>query len=112
MSDGDISFTRPSSPLNPERITSLQDRGLRILVCVSVSELPQFEKVKMEHRYHNFKLLNQYGIKNVAFVRPMTPPYNTEPETIHKIVNNLSANGCKDVILSGLSAGCGAAYRC
>ncbi len=89
------------TPSKLEFFKSLQDQGLRILVCVSVSELPQFEKVKMEHRYHNFKLLNQYGIKNVAFVRPMTPPYNTEPETIHKIVNNLSANSCKDVILSG-----------
>ena len=84
-----------------ERFRSFIRRGLKLLVCVSISELPQFEKVGMEHRYKNFSVLNNAGIRNLAFVRPMTPPYNTDSQTINRIVDNLALNGCQNIVLSG-----------
>lgn len=84
-----------------ERFRGFIKRGLKLLVCVSISELPQFEKVGMEHRYKNFSVLNNAGIRNLAFVRPMTPPYNTDSQTINRIVDNLALNGCQNIVLSG-----------
>ena len=49
-----------------ERFRGFIKRGLKLLVCVSISELPQFEKVGMEHRYKNFSVLNNAGIRNLA----------------------------------------------
>ncbi|MDD4289838.1 MAG: hypothetical protein PHH83_00995 [Patescibacteria group bacterium] len=75
--------------------------GLKIIVLVSISELPQFEKVGTEHRYENIRILNKYSILNIAYIRPLTPPYNTSQIILDKIFKKLSNVGAKTVVASG-----------
>jgi hypothetical protein len=84
-----------------EELKDFEKRGLRIVVFISISEMPQFEKVGMEHRYENIRLLSEYGIPNVAYIRPLTPPYNTSKEVIELIFEKLSRVGAKTVVASG-----------
>ncbi len=75
--------------------------GLKIVVLISISELPQFENVAMEHRYENIRVLNQFNIPNIAYIRPLTPPHNTNPEIIEKICQKLKKVGAKALVVSG-----------
>lgn len=75
--------------------------GLKIVVLISISELPQFEKVAVEHRYENIQVLNQFNIPNIAYIRPLTPPYNTSLEVIEKICQKLKNVGAKALVVSG-----------
>lgn len=76
-------------------------KGLKIIVFISISELPQFEKVGMAHRYENISILNKYNINNVAYIRPMTPPYNTNKKIINKICKKLYQVRAKTMVVSG-----------
>jgi hypothetical protein len=90
--------------ITEERAVKLKeycDKGLALIVLVSISELPQFEKIPSQHRYTNLKLLNKHGVPNIAYVRPMVPPYNTSNEIIDKIFKNIDETGCKYVVASG-----------
>ncbi|MBU1132052.1 hypothetical protein KKC32_02280 [Patescibacteria group bacterium] len=84
-----------------EELKSFMKQGLKIIVLISISELPQFEKVGMAHRYENIRLLNQYEIPNIAYIRPMTPPYNTSKETIDLIFRKLKKAGGRVIVASG-----------
>ena len=55
----------------------------------------------MLHRYENISLLNDYGIPNIAYVRPLTPPYNTSPEVISRIFSRLKEVGAKAAVVAG-----------
>lgn len=91
--------------VTPDRARVLRefiDRGLQVVVLVSISELyPRFENVPMAHRYRNLAVLREAGVSVIAYVRPMTPPYNTAPEVIDRIFTNLAANGAMHVVASG-----------
>ena len=76
-------------------------KGLKIILFISISELRQFEKVGMDHRYANITLLNKYKIPVIAYIRPMTPPYNTSPEIIQSMFAKLHQAGAKFVVASG-----------
>jgi len=71
-----------------------------VVVYVSISELEWKEWVKHSHRYNNIKLLNDYGIKNVAAVRPVLEE-NATPEVVEKICEQISAAGWKHMVVSG-----------
>lgn len=84
-----------------QQLKEFSELGLNIVVLVSISELVNFEKIPQKHRYENIKTLNNYGIKNIAYVRPMTPPYNTDKKTIQKICKKCYRNGTKTIVVSG-----------
>ena len=78
----------------------MRKAGLNIIVLVSISELQKFEKVPMQHRYENIRQLNEYDIPNIAYVRPLTPPYNTSPEVISRIFARLNAVGARAAVVA------------
>ncbi len=84
-----------------ETLKKYIDSGLKLIVLVSISELPQFEKISSDLRYKNIAVLNKAGVPNIAYVRPMVPPYNTTPEVIEKIFQKLHEVGAKYVVASG-----------
>lgn len=89
--------------LNNEKCTKLKfykDAWLNIIVLVSISELKEFEKVWHSHRYDNIRRLNDFWISNIAYIRPMTPPYNTNKETLDYIFTRLKMAGAKNIVAS------------
>jgi len=82
-------------------LATYREKGLNIILLISISELPQFEKIGMEFRYENIKLLNKYNIPNIAYIRPMTPPYNTSRKVIDLIFKKLSKAEAKVIVASG-----------
>lgn len=82
-------------------LSNLTQQGLKITVLISISEMPQFEKVGHAHRYENIRILNQYNIRNIAYFRPLTPPYNTSKEVIDSVFAKLNQVGAKVVVASG-----------
>lgn len=84
-----------------KELAAFQKQGLNLILLISISELPQFEKVGTEHRYENIRLLNEYNIPNIAYVRPLTPPYNTSKEVIDLIFKKLDKVGARVVVASG-----------
>ncbi len=89
------------SPKKCDILRGFQDRGLRLVVLCSISELQSMERAPMEPRYENIKLLGEVGVPAIGYVRPLTPPYNTDKETLTKIFRNLSRVGCKATVVSG-----------
>ena len=90
--------------ISDERIKQLQDfqkRGLKLIIFCSISELVDFEKVPQDPRYENLAKLNEAGIPNIAYVRPMTPPYNTSTEIVEKIIKRLADVKADAVCLAG-----------
>jgi hypothetical protein len=83
------------------QIADFREKGLDIILFFSISELPQFEHVAMRHRYDNIAVCNARGIPCVAYVRPMTPPYNTSPEIIDTIFEDLKRVGADAIVSSG-----------
>ncbi len=84
-----------------KQLKDFQKRGLKLVVFCSISELVDYEKVPQEPRYQNLQKLTKAGIPNIAYVRPMTPPYNTSPETVNKIIQSLADVGADAVCLAG-----------
>jgi len=84
-----------------KQLKKYSDAGLNLVVLLSISELPQYESVGMEHRYTNIAVLNKYGVKVIVYLRPMVPPYNTSLKVINKIFRKLNKNGAKYVVASG-----------
>lgn len=84
-----------------EELAYFCTKGLNVMVFLSISELPEFEKAPMQPRYGNIALLNKYKVPNVAYLRPMTPPYNTSPEKIAEIFAKLKKVGAKVAVASG-----------
>ena len=82
-------------------LQKVQAQGLRLIVLVSISELPDYEKVAQAPRYRNIAMLYEAGIPTVAYVRPMTPPLNTSPEVIDRIMKGLVENHARTVCLAG-----------
>ena len=92
------------SKITDNRINDLVDfrnKGLNIVVLCSISELVDFEKAPHDYRYENIRKLNTAGIPNIAYIRPMVPPYNTSPGTIDHIISNLAKVHADAVCLSG-----------
>ncbi len=78
-----------------------KDKGLNIVVLVSISELRSMENVGHEHRYENIRLLNEVGVPAIGYIRPLTPPYNTNRETINYIFRRLSEVNCRAAVVAG-----------
>lgn len=89
------------SPKMCEQLADYQERGLRLVVLVSISELRDMENVGHEHRYENIRRLNAAGVPAVGYVRPLTPPYNTSSETIEYIFRCLGEVGCRAAMVAG-----------
>lgn len=89
------------SDANIARLKEFQEAGLRLVVFCSISELKDYERVPQEPRYENLAKLRAAGIPNIAYIRPMTPPYNTSDETITKIVSSLVNANADAVVLAG-----------
>jgi hypothetical protein len=90
--------------ISDERIKQLQkfqQQGLKLVVFCSISELVDFEKVPQEPRYENLAKLQAAGIPNIAYVRPMTPPYNTSTEIVQKIIQRLANVHADAICLAG-----------
>lgn len=83
------------------RLQKFSQKGLKIIVLVSISELDRFEKIGQEHRYENLRILTALGIKCLAYFRPLTPPYNTSPEIIEKVCAKVAETGCPVMVASG-----------
>jgi hypothetical protein len=84
-----------------KKLSEFIAKGLNIIVLVSISELPQFEKIGTDHRYENIKLLNKHAIPNIAYIRPLIPPYNTSEKIIKRMFKKLNKAGSKVVVVSG-----------
>ena len=79
-----------------------QFKQLKLVVLVSISELPiGMEKVSHVHRYRNIELLNQSNIPNIAYIRPLTPPYNSGEKVVNKIFRNIAASGANAAMVCG-----------
>jgi hypothetical protein len=89
------------TPRHCNELADYQARGLKIVVFVSISELRDMERVGHEHRYENIRLLRQAGVSAVGYIRPLTPPYNTAPETINMMFHWLGEAGCEAVVAAG-----------
>ncbi|KKW33150.1 MAG: hypothetical protein UY76_C0008G0023 [Candidatus Uhrbacteria bacterium GW2011_GWA2_52_8d] len=83
------------------QLKEYKDRGLNLVTLISISELPEMEGTGSEHRYENVRLLEQFGIPAIAYIRPMMPPFNTSEEIIDKIFSKLQEAGCKYAVTSG-----------
>lgn len=82
-------------------LAARQAAGLNLVVFVSISELEGMERVAHRHRYANIARLGKAGVPAVGYVRPLTPPYNTAPETIERIFRELSAAECQAAVVAG-----------
>ena len=91
--------------ITPERAAKLAEyrkQGLNIICLVSISELPkEIEPLGDEHRYENIRLLNEHEVPNIAYIRPLMPPYNTSDEVIDRIYEQLDKAGGKVIVVSG-----------
>ena len=89
--------------IGKDRAKELASFGLpNLIVMVSVSELPkEFENIGHAHRYTAIRNCLEAGIKCFAAVRPLTPPHNTSPEIITRIMRNLHEVGCEIACVSG-----------
>lgn len=89
------------TPRHCRELAGYQARGLKLVVFVSISELRSMEHVGHEHRYENIRRLREAGVSAVGYVRPLTPPYNTSPETIETIFRRLGEAGCEAAVAAG-----------
>jgi len=77
-------------------------KGLNLIVLVSISGFSkEIEPIGQTHRYLTLKNVNNANIPTIGYVRPLTPPYNTDEQTLNEIFKNISESGCKNIVISG-----------
>jgi len=78
-----------------------KEKGLNLVILISISELTELEGTGSVHRYENIRMLNEAGVPAIAYIRPMMPPFNTSEEVIGKIFSQLKEAGCTSAVASG-----------
>lgn len=81
-------------------------KDLKLVVLVSISELPyRIEKVN-GNRYNTLSLCEKYNIPSIPYIRPFIPNENTGEETINNMFKKIIKQYPKDkeisIIISGL----------
>lgn len=81
-------------------------KDLKLVVLVSISELPyRIEKVD-GNRYNTLSLCEKYNIPSIPYIRPFIPNENTDETTINNMFEKIIKQYPKDkeisVIISGL----------
>ena len=82
-------------------IEARKDQLPGLCFLISISELPDQEPVRSEHRYTNIRRLTEAGVPAIACIRPLTPLYNTDEETMGKMFSGIAENGGKIAVVSG-----------
>ena len=78
-----------------------KEKGLNLVILISISELTELEGTDSAHRYENIRMLTEAGVPAIAYIRPMMPPFNTSEEVIGKIFSQLKEAGCTSAVASG-----------
>lgn len=77
-------------------------QDLNLVVLVSISGFSkEIEPIGQSHRYKTIKNLIRAGIPVIGYVRPITPPYNSDEETLEEIFKNTAGAGCENIVVSG-----------
>lgn len=96
------------SELTEADILAIKETNLKVVILVSISELPNKKQegtayeLTTGNRYNTLVLCCKHNLPALAYVRPFVPPFNTSHETIHRIFAKIFATGIKNVIVSGL----------
>lgn len=96
------------SELTEADVLAIKETNLKVVILVSVSELPNKKQedtayeLTTGNRYNTLALCYKHSLPALAYVRPFVPPFNTSRETIHRILAKIATTGIKNVIVSGL----------
>ena len=96
------------SELTEADILAIKATNLKVVILVSISELPNKKQegtpyeLTTGNRYNTLALCRKHNLSALAYVRPFVPPFNTSHETIRRMFAKIATTGIKNVIVSGL----------